>query len=108
MSSGKYKMTGCARFFLVLLILIPVAYFSASYLTGKDGVNFIKDLFNSDAEGTEIGVQSPQNSSDAATINKDAYKQELNKYQEKLDALREENLRLKQVIKSLKQDSQSH
>jgi hypothetical protein len=42
--SSKYKATGCARFFLVLIILAPLAYLGASYYNGQDGIENVKSL----------------------------------------------------------------
>jgi hypothetical protein len=42
---SKYKMTGCARFFIVLIILAPLAYIGASYYNGQDGLQNLKSLF---------------------------------------------------------------
>ena len=41
---AKYKTTGCARFFIVMLILAPLAYLGASYYLGQDGIGNIKEL----------------------------------------------------------------
>lgn len=40
----KLKLTGFARFFLLLLILTPIAYMVASYVNGEDGLSNIKRL----------------------------------------------------------------
>ena len=44
----KYKMTGCARIFIILIILGPLAYLGASYFNGEDGLANIKSLFQSE------------------------------------------------------------
>ncbi|HMQ06759.1 MAG TPA: hypothetical protein PKC30_05625 [Saprospiraceae bacterium] len=41
---GKYKMTGCARFFIFLLFFAPIAYIAGSYIKGEDGIENIKHL----------------------------------------------------------------
>ncbi len=40
----KYKATGCARFFIVLIILAPLAYVGASLYNGQNPVDNIKEL----------------------------------------------------------------
>jgi len=45
MAKSKFKMTGFARFFIVMLILAPLAYIGASYANGEDGVENFKNLF---------------------------------------------------------------
>jgi len=42
----KYKMTGCARFFIFLIIFIPAVYFGAAYFRGENGVQIIKDFWH--------------------------------------------------------------
>ena len=49
--SSKYKATGCARFFLVLIVLAPLAYLGASYYNGEDGIENVKNL---------LGIESSQ------------------------------------------------
>jgi uncharacterized protein YeeX (DUF496 family) len=56
--SSKYKATGCARFFLVLIILAPLAYLGASYYNGEDGIQNVKDL---------LGLGTSQSDNDPAT-----------------------------------------
>jgi hypothetical protein len=46
----KLKLTGFARFFILMLILAPIAYIIASYANGEDGVQNIKRL---------IGIEQP-------------------------------------------------
>jgi uncharacterized coiled-coil protein SlyX len=45
MASNRYKMTGCARFFIFLLFIIPIAYFGAKYLDDSGYGSVIKDKF---------------------------------------------------------------
>lgn len=46
--SKKYKVTGCAKFFLVVLILAPLAFVGASYYNGQDPLAMIKDFIGND------------------------------------------------------------
>jgi len=55
--AGKVKTTGFARFFLIMIIVGPLAYIGASYYNGEDGIEKIKSLFKrgettESAEGT--------------------------------------------------------
>lgn len=47
--SAKTKMTPFARFFLMLLIVSPMAYIGASYYNGEDPIGKIKNIFVSEA-----------------------------------------------------------
>ncbi|MBY5958258.1 hypothetical protein KUV50_08960 [Membranicola marinus] len=46
----KYKTTGCARIFIVLLIVAPLAFFAASYINGSDPMDTLRGLFGSEEE----------------------------------------------------------
>lgn len=63
MSKKKYKLTGFARFFIVMLILVPIAYFAALYINeGQGGIDSLFDKGNSSSEKTEI-VSTPRSKS---------------------------------------------
>lgn len=53
----KYKSTGCARIFLVLIIVAPIAFFVASYINGSDPIETIREWWSS---GTETSVVTSQ------------------------------------------------
>ena len=56
--SSKYKVTGCARFFVALIILAPLAYLGASYYNGEDGIENVKTL---------LGIGSSSSDGEPAT-----------------------------------------
>lgn len=43
----KYKVTGCARFFVFLVLFVPAVFFGAAYFRGENGVKIIKDFYHS-------------------------------------------------------------
>ncbi len=45
MARRKMKLTGFARFLLVMIILAPLAFIGASYYNGEDGIENFKNLF---------------------------------------------------------------
>lgn len=53
MAKKKYKLTGFAKFFMVMVVLAPIAFFAAIYINeGEEGLN---DLFkNNDSPKTEV------------------------------------------------------
>lgn len=51
--NGKYKMTGCARFLIFLIILIPVAYFGSKYLRDSGTWDKIKDKVEQSESNSE-------------------------------------------------------
>lgn len=46
----KYKATGCTKFLLVLLILVPLSYFGARIITGEDPLANVYPLFSDKKE----------------------------------------------------------
>ncbi|NND05724.1 MAG: hypothetical protein HKN87_05035 [Saprospiraceae bacterium] len=54
----KYQMTGCAKFFVVILLLAPLAYIGASYYNGQDGIENLKSLLGIGTQTSEPTVRS--------------------------------------------------
>lgn len=52
----KYKMTGCARFFIFLLIFTPLVLIGVNVYNGNNPIDQIKDLLN--IEKTEATVET--------------------------------------------------
>ncbi len=56
--TGKYKMTGCARFLIFLVILAPIAYFGSKYLRDSGTWDKIKDkVENTDSNSVERSLE---------------------------------------------------
>ena len=68
----KYKMTGCAKFFIFLIFAVPLAYIGASYYNGNDPFEKIKNM--------EIFQKKPDSNDDTAS-----YKKDKNTNRQKLD-----------------------
>ncbi len=51
----KYKMTGCARLIIFIIIFAPIAYLAASYYNGQDGIEQLKKL---------LGIEKVKSSED--------------------------------------------
>ena len=86
----KYKTTGCVKFFLMLVILAPLAYLGASYFNGQDGIQNIKDLFGGNGDQTEV-VES---------ANTDDLRDQIKDLRDELKALERENDRLKSDLEA--------
>ena len=96
MSRRPYKTTGCFRFFILIIILAPVAYLVASYVNGEDGISNIKRLLHLD--GKEITVST----SDAAgTDNADILKEQVRIKDARIEELMKENDKLKKDIQDM-------
>ncbi len=60
----KYKVTGCARFFVFFALFIPIVFFGAAYIRGENGVKIIKDYYHqivgkSDSKSTTNETYDP-------------------------------------------------
>lgn len=62
----KYKVTGCARFFVFLIIFLPIVFFGAAYLRGENGVQIVKDFWGdlTGKDKTEIRVEDRRDAVD--------------------------------------------
>lgn len=93
----KFRVTGFTRFFLVMIIVTPLAYIGASYYNGEDGIGNIKRLLGIDKSEEAVEerfVPSEQ------PVYKDEQEMEeaLDKQQKRLQELKAENERLKKEI----------
>ena len=80
----KYKVTGCARFFIFFLFFVPIVYFGAAYLRGEDGVQKLKDFYHK-----MIGKPlSTSNQKDPDTYQIKDLKQELDEAKEEIRELK--------------------
>ena len=101
----KYKMTGCARFFLVMLILAPIAYLAASYYNNEDGIGNIKELFGieetaqvqqEEPASLDESVQNPESENDSNnSIQEEVSVQQLRDH---IKELEKENERLRTLL----------
>ena len=61
----KYKLTGFARFLIFMLFFAPLSYIGVSYYQGEDGLEKIKNLFNSlKTEQADVTPETPTVTSD--------------------------------------------
>lgn len=91
----KYKLTGCARLFLVIIVLAPLAYLGASYINGEDGIENFKNLIGIGSE--EAGEDQQQTYTDTSAD----LRQQLQDARDRIDALEKENRNLRDRIESL-------
>jgi len=91
---AKYKATGCARFFVVLLILAPLAYLGASWYLGQDGVGNIKKLLG-------IGQENSTSDDEVYQPTSADFEKQLSGKDKEIDALKKENADLKSRIDDL-------
>ena len=84
----KYKKTGCARLFLILIVLAPLTYIGASYINGEDGIENFKKLVRLDRLGSKKSntQSSPNNDSKVYRL------------EQKIERLEEANKELKSQV----------
>lgn len=81
----KYKLTGFARFFIFMLFFAPMSYIGVTYYQGENGLEKVKDFFNSfKTEHAEVSPETPSMSSDEI-INMQA--QEIELLKQKIEEL---------------------
>ena len=88
----KYKVTGCARFFLFFIIFIPVVYFGAAFIRGEDGMQMLKDFYHK-----VIGKPESRDSRREKDNSRETYK--IEDLKKELDDAKEEIRELKNTIK---------
>ncbi len=92
--ANKYKKTGCARLFIILIILAPLTYIGASYINGEDGIDNFKKLLRVDQWGK--GKSTSPN--DTGGDNKEVYQ-----LKQKIERLEESNKELKEQLEYLQE-----
>ena len=94
-------MTGCARFFIFLIIFVPVVFFGAAYFRGDDGVQVIKEFWHN-TFGTSTTATTPAKSTDD-TYTIESLEAELKKAKEEIRELKVTIYEKDQEIKKLKE-----
>ncbi len=94
MAKRKYKLTGFARFFIVLMFLAPIAYLAASYLNGEDGVENIRQLFSRDTDDAET--------TDALFPDRDKTLSQREELQMLRDSLRKQALEIQELKRQIR------
>lgn len=113
MAKAKLKMTGFARFFLVMLVLAPASYIGASYYNGEDGIQNIIDFFSGKGKDNTEVVETPVNNPVTApaqpsetVINAEIakLKDDLATKNELMNTLYQENAELKKQVKDQEEE----
>ena len=85
MARKKYKLTGFARFFIVMLFLVPIAFLTATYINqGEEGLNDLFNGGNNDGKSkvNVVSVQSKKALQEENAVLKDSIRQLNLDYQE--------------------------
>lgn len=100
----RYKVTGCARFFIFFIIFIPVVYFGAAYLRGEDGMQELKNLYYK-VSGKPTGSSTTSGDKSSGRDSGSTYSVE--DLQRQLNDAKIEIRELKQIIKEKDKEIQS-
>lgn len=95
----RYKVTGCARFFVFAIIFIPIVFFGAAFLRGENGVLIIKDFYH---KVTGTVSSSPDNSSSESRDPRSTAP--CSEIEEQLLESEKENRQLKSKIRDLEKE----
>lgn len=113
MATRRLKLTGFARFFIVMLFLVPVAYLAAAYYNGQDGIQNIKNLLGLDKK--EVRTERVQQENEATSVesettdNKNITKRpsgidsrRIDQLEKRMNTAERENVRLREELRQQK------
>ncbi len=100
----KYKMTGCAKFFIFLIIAVPLAYIGASYYNGADPFAKIKEIeiFKTDKGNSSKDAQTKN--INAPVVNESTLKKELELKNEEIEFLNKKIKKLEDLVNQQKEE----
>jgi predicted RNase H-like nuclease (RuvC/YqgF family) len=94
----RLRLTGFARFFIVMLFVAPIAYLAASFYNDADGLENLKNLFQSKDKTTHTTDRYPSSPTDAGDV------AQLPELQQTIRKLRDDNLRLMETLQDKEQE----
>jgi len=99
----RFKITGFARFFLVMIVVAPLAYIGASYYNGEDGIAKIKQLLGIEKstveeESEEAPAVLPAAGEDVQKVKEENLRKELEYQQKRMEELKKENEQLRKDV----------
>lgn len=99
--AGKFKMTGFARFFIIMLFVAPLAYIGASYYNGQDGIGNIKRFLHI---GETVESNEEEDTNDNGNFN--LFKGSSSELRRELDELKAENEDLQERLQEQESEIQ--
>jgi hypothetical protein len=87
----RFRLTGFARFFIVMLFVVPLAYIIASYYNGEDGLENIRRIVGLD-KTEQASEPVSEDSVDRVTIKND---NETTGESDRISLLEQDNVKLK-------------
>lgn len=102
---ARYKTTGCLRFFIVLIILIPLTVLVASYIRGEDGLTNLKNMFKLETL-RHLVTGKLKDANNAQSDDTADYTEQLRELEQENEQLREENARLQKELDAARSGGQ--
>jgi len=99
----KYKLTGCARLFIFLLVFLPIVYVGVSFYHGENPLAKIEGIFSSENGDKPIISKERFGVKDAENL-----KDELNDKNSEIKDLKDKIENLEQELEKLKSQSHDH
>ncbi len=99
----KYKTTGCARFFLALIIIAPIAFFGAAYINGENGFDKLKELVRWESKSNTMDNDNYSETTDISILRETikAKDRRINELVDEVNLLKKEISDQRQKIKAL-------
>lgn len=94
----RYKMTGCARILIVLIVITPIAFFVASYINNADPVEVVSGWFGK--EKTSGALLDEEDSGSDEDL-----QEQMRRLQKELDFYKMENRNLEEQLKACQENS---
>ena len=99
----RVKMTGFARFVIVMMLLAPLAFIGASYFNGQDGIQNFKNLIGIESSEPVSAEPTREAPTENARTDGDTYeikrlKEELDYKNQRIEELMRENEMLKKQL----------
>lgn len=95
---ARRKLTGFARFFIVMLFVVPLAYIGASYYNGQDPFKNAGDLLNKFRSSTTTTETAPENTTSVPSGEIDL---QIKNLEERIKELEQENTELRAQIRQM-------
>ncbi len=99
----KYKLTGCARLVIFLLIFLPIVYIGVSIYHGNNPLEKIENLFSSSDQKEPIISKERFGVKDAEDL-----KNELDGKNDQIEELKNQIKKLERELEKLKAQSHDH
>ncbi|MFN7116716.1 MAG: hypothetical protein ACK4TA_07925 [Saprospiraceae bacterium] len=113
MATRRLKLTGFARFLIVMLFLVPLAYLGAAYYNGQDGIQNIKDLLGIEKktvqtervvkEDKTVTTVPGEPTIETQTQPSSIDSRRLDQLEKRMNEVERENLRLRELVRQQQQ-----